>query len=109
MHLKTIFNQVTDYKSFVLGKIAWREDAAIPTVDVEFKPRANGRAMCSGCGERRPGYDTMAIPRSFDFIPLWGIAIVLVYRMRRVSWDRVFEAVKQAVRPCTVRWPRISP
>ena len=51
MHLKTILNRVTDYKSFVFGKTAWREDAPAPTIEVEVKPRANGRPVCSGCGE----------------------------------------------------------
>ena len=85
MHLKTILNRVTDYKSFVFGKAEWREDGAIPTIAVEIRPRANGRAICSGCSCQRPGYDTMPTARHFDFIPVWGIAIVLVYRMRRVA------------------------
>ncbi len=38
MHLKTIFQRVTDYKSFVFGKIAWREDEPVPTLEVEVKP-----------------------------------------------------------------------
>lgn len=144
MQLKTILNRVTDYKSFVFGKSAFAEDAAMPTLEIEVRPRSNGRAICSGCGAQRPGYDTMATPRRFDFIPMWGIAVVFVYTMRRVncpdcgvkveqvpwadgkstitheyvwylarwarrmswkevseafwiSWDRVFEAVKQAV------------
>ena len=145
MHLKTILNRVTDYKSFVFGKIAWQEDSVVPTLEVEVNPRANGRPVCSGCGKARPGYDAMPAPRRFDFVPLWGFAVVFVYCMRRVncptcgvkveqvpwaegkstmtheykwylakwarrmswkevsealhvSWDRVFEAVKQAVR-----------
>ncbi len=80
MHLKTILNRVTDYKSFVFGKTAWQEDVPTPTIEVEIQPRANGRPVCSGCGERRPGYDTMPKPRRFDFIPLWGIAVVFVSR-----------------------------
>ena len=85
MHLKTILNRVTNYKSFVFGKITWQEDALTPAVDVEVQPRSNGRPVCSGCGKRRPGYDTMPTPRRFDFIPLWGIAVVFVYSMRRVD------------------------
>ena len=85
MHLKTILNRVTNYKSFVFGKIAWQDDSLTPALDVEVKPRANGRLVCSGCGRRRPGYDTMPAPRRFDFIPLWGITIVFVYSMRRVD------------------------
>ena len=85
MHLKTILNRVTDYKSFVFGKIAWKEDSSRATIEVEVRPRANGRPICSGCGRARPGYDTMPTPRRFEFVPLWGLAVVLVYLMRRVD------------------------
>jgi transposase len=85
MQLKTILNRVTNYKSFVFGKIILRADLPVPTLDVELKPRANGRPICSGCDKPAPGYDTMPTPRRFDFVPLWGIATVFVYSMRRVN------------------------
>lgn len=85
MHLKTILNRVTNYKSFVFGKVTWQEDSLTVALTVEVKPRANGRPVCSGCGKRGPGYDTMPTPRRFDFVPLWGMAVVLVYSMRRVN------------------------
>ena len=85
MHLKTLLNRVNDYKSFVFGKIAWQEDSVVPTLEVEVNPRANGRPVCSGCGKVRPGYDAMPTPRRFDFVPLWGFAVVFVYCMRRVN------------------------
>ena len=88
MHLKTNLNRVTNYKSFVFEKAVWKEDSLTPTLEVEVNPRANGRPVCSGCGRRRPGYDTMPTPRRFDFIPLWGIAVVFVYAMRRVDCPR---------------------
>src|SRR5207245_115075 len=47
-------------------------------------PRANGRPVCSGCGRRRPGYDHLE-EREYQFVPLWGMAVYLVYRMRRVA------------------------
>ena len=40
--------------------------------------------MGSGCGRPAPAYDRLP-PRRFDFVPLWGMAVVLVYAMRRVS------------------------
>lgn len=146
MQLKTILNHVTQYKSFVFTKVNWveQEDTNQPALEVAIEPRKNGRPVCSGCGRRRPGYDQAAEPRRFQFVPLWGISVYLVYRMRRVecrrcgvkvervpwaegkstmtveyqwflarwakrmswkevaeafrvSWDRVYEAVKQAV------------
>jgi len=143
MQLKTILNRVARFKSFVYGKARWVEEAARPTIEVEMKPRKNGRPICSGCGQVGPGYDRLP-PRRFEFVPLWGIAVNFVYAMRRVncpecgvkvervpwadgkssmtteyrwflarwarrmcwkdvaevfrvSWDRVYEAVKHAV------------
>jgi transposase len=83
MHLKTILNRVAPHKSFVYGKVRWVEEAARPTLEVEIEPRANGRPICSGCGRSCPGYDRLP-PRSFEFVPLWGLTVLFVYRMRRV-------------------------
>ena len=84
MQLKTILNRVEPFKSFVYGKARWLEAAGRPTIEVELQPRRNGRPICSGCGKQRPGYDRLA-PRQFEFVPLWGIAVLLVYAMRRVQ------------------------
>jgi transposase len=50
-------------------------------------PRANGRAICSGCGIRRPGYDTLEM-RRFEFVPMWGVLVFFCYAMRRVDCFR---------------------
>jgi len=84
MQLKTILNRVEPCKSFVYGKSRFVEGAPRPTIEVEVHSRRNGRPICSGCGQVRPGYDRMAA-RRFEFVPLWGIAVVFVYTMRRVD------------------------
>ena len=53
-----------------------------PFLEVDIEPRANGRPICSGCGEKRPGYDTLAA-RRFEFVPLWHMVVFFVYAMRR--------------------------
>ncbi len=85
MQLKTILNHVTDYKSFVFEKATWQDEKLKTALEVRVTPRANGRRICSGCQKVRPGYDTASQPRRFDFVPLWGIAVCLVYHMRRVN------------------------
>lgn len=85
MQLKTILNQITDYKSFVFGKARWREDGSRRTLEVPIEPRANGRPICSGCNQRGPGYDRASQPRRFEFIPVWGIMVHFIYRVRRVD------------------------
>lgn len=84
MQLKTILNRVTDYKSFVFGKVRWLEGES-PALEIELEPRANGRPVCSGCGKVRPGYDQSSEPRRFEFVPLWGILVYFLYCMRRVD------------------------
>ena len=59
-----------------------------------IRPRANGRPVCSGCGKRRPGYDRLQ-PRRFEFVPLWQIAVVFVYALRRVDCPRCGVVVEQ--------------
>mgnify|MGYP001828083041 FL=1 len=85
MHLKTILNHVTNYKSFVFDKVTWLENSVSPAVEVLIVPRRNGLRTCSGCGQVRPGYDTMPEPRRFEFVPLWGIMVYFIYQMRRVQ------------------------
>jgi transposase len=94
MQLQSILNRVARHKSFVYGKPRWAENEARPTIEVPIRPRANGRPICSGCGRRQPGYDRLA-ERRFEFVPLWQIAVVFVYRLRRVDCPRCGVVVEQ--------------
>lgn len=85
MHLKSILNHVHPLKSFVYKRARLVKAAGRPAkIEVEIEPRANGRPICSGCGEKRPGYDRLTV-RRFQFVPLWGMPVFLVYAMRRVK------------------------
>ena len=84
MQLKTILNRVQKFKSFVYAKVRLVGSAETPELEVEVTERANGRARCSGCGCPRPGYDRLPA-RRFEFVPLWGIQVFLVYAPRRVD------------------------
>jgi len=87
MQLKTILNRIQKFKSFVYGNVKWIESYGEPALLIEIHARANSRAICSGCGKRRPGYDTLA-PRLFEFIPIWGIKVFFLYALRRVQCKR---------------------
>jgi len=87
MQVKTILNAIEPHKGFVYGKIAWELDGTRECLCVAVRPRRNSRPVCSGCGERGGVYDHLA-PRRFAFVPLWGIAVVLHYTMRRVNCGR---------------------
>jgi transposase len=87
MQLTTILNRVERNKSFVYGKVQWVEEAPRPTLAVSVRARSNSRPICSGCGQRGPGYDRLS-ERLFEFVPLWQIAVVFVYALRRVDCPR---------------------
>jgi transposase len=52
---------------------------------VEVFPRKNSQSVCSCCGNTAPGYDSSSSPRMFQFVPLWGFQVYLIYVMRRVE------------------------
>jgi transposase len=83
MQVQTILNRIQKHRSFVYGP-ARLVQASRLAIEVEVRARANSRAKCSGCGRAAPGYDTLPV-RRFEFVPLWGIAVYLVYAMRRVA------------------------
>ncbi len=87
MQLKTILNRVEKYKSFVYGKVKCRRSQGQLSLFVQLRPRRGSRPVCSGCGRRGPQYDHLK-PRRFEFVPLWGLAVYFVYRMRRVNCQR---------------------
>lgn len=84
MQLKTILNRVQKFKSFVYTKARWAGSDEAPELEVEIAERANGRPVCSGCTRPRPGYDRLPV-RRFEFVPLWGIKVFLLYAPRRVD------------------------
>ncbi len=87
MQLKTLMNRVLPVKGFVYEKIQLVEDDGQPNgcrVEARVRPRRRSKGACSVCGHRGPTYDT-GRPRRFDFVPLWGISVVLIYAMRRIN------------------------
>jgi hypothetical protein len=94
MQLKTILNQVQKFKSFVYKSVRWVGDPAAPELDAEVAERANGKPICSGCGRQRPGYDRLAA-RRFEFVPLWGIKVFLVYAPPQVEYPTCGVRVEQ--------------
>lgn len=83
MQIKTILNRVQKYQSFIYTDIKLIEGEQLK-LDITICSRSNSRPICSGCGCKRPGYDTLPV-RRFEFIPFWGILVYLVYAMRRVN------------------------
>ena len=84
MSLKTILNYVEPFKSFVYQEPKLVGSGRRRSIEVAVAARKNGRPICSGCGRKGPAYDHLPL-RSFEYVPLWGIPVFLVYAMRRVN------------------------
>jgi len=84
LQLKNFLNRVQKFKSFVYTTVRWIEHGGEPALEVGVEPRANSRALCSGCERPRPGYDKLP-SRRFEFVPLWGMKVFFVYAPRRVD------------------------
>jgi transposase len=86
MQFKTILNRVERHKSFVYGAVRFGDGDRL-SLEVTVQERANGRPICSGCGVAGPGYDRLP-ERRYEFVPLWALAVFLVYAPRRVECPR---------------------
>jgi transposase len=85
MQLQTILNHVQRHKGFCYKKVVLVKKRDRDTLEVELQPRRKCRPLCSGCGQKRPGYDRERQTRRFQFVPFWGMAVIFLYAMRRVD------------------------
>lgn len=81
MLVKTLLNRVHHFKGFVYGTVCLSGERLV----VEIKPRQGSRGKCGSCGKQGATYDTSKTPRRFEFVPLWGFAVTLLYCMRRID------------------------
>ena len=82
MGLITILNHCHRHRGFVYQHARFGPD--MKSIAVHVRPREGSAAVCSGCHQPAPGYDHLP-ERSFEFNPLWGFLVFLLYRMRRVD------------------------
>jgi len=82
MELTTILNHCYRHPGFVYQHPRWSEDKK--SIEIQVRPRHRSSAICSACHKPAPGYDHLP-ERRFEFIPLWGLLIFFLYRMRRVQ------------------------
>lgn len=92
MLLTRLLNACHHFPGFVYERARLNE--ASKTIEIDVRPRRGSKARCSGCSDPAPGYDQLA-QRRFEFIPIWGFAVVLLYAMRRVHCPRCGVKVEQ--------------
>jgi len=78
--LKTILNLKEKHENFVYRNVQLTRGR----IEVLVEPRKRSKAICSGCGESSPGYDRLP-SREFIHVPIWGLPVILIYGLRRVS------------------------
>ena len=83
MLIKTLLNKVYHFKGFVYEKVRF-VDGASGALLAEVVSRKNSRPVCPKCHQKMPGYDKLQI-RRYEFIPIWGIKVFLVYQKRRAN------------------------
>ena len=82
MLLARLLNACHHFPGFVYAAVRLVE--ATSTTRVDVRPRCGSKPHCSCCGRAGPGYDVLPM-RRFEFIPIWGYAVMLLYAMRRVQ------------------------
>jgi len=92
--LITILNRCHRFPGFVYHQARFSSDHK--SIEIAVRPRQGSKAVCSRCHQSAPGYDQLP-ERSFQFIPLWGYLVFLLYSMRRVNCRRCQAVVVEEV------------
>ena len=94
MELITILNRCHRFQGFIYQHARFTPDKK--TIEISVRPRKGSAAICSRCHQPAPGYDQLA-ERRFEFIPLWGFFVFLLYAMRRVDCRRCAAVIVEEV------------
>ena len=94
MELLTILNRCHHLRGFVYHRARFSPDHK--SIELSVRPRKGSAAICSRCHQPAPGYDQLT-ERRFEFIPLWGFFVFLLYTMRRVDCRRCGAVVVEEV------------
>ncbi len=94
MELITILNRCHHFPGFVYQHACFGPD--YKSIEIAVRPRRGSAAVCSRCHHPAPGYDQLP-ERRYEFIPLWGFRVFLMYGMRRVDCRRCQAVVVEQV------------
>jgi transposase len=94
MQLITILNRCHHFRGFVYHRATFSPDHK--SIEIWVRPRKGSAAVCSRCHQPAPGYDQLG-ERRFEFIPLWGFFVFLLYAVRRVDCRRCGAVIVEEV------------
>ena len=87
LQVKTLLRRVQDFAGFIIKSVRLTGEAKAPVIEVQLDADSRFKRRCSCCGG--PGRVHDILPeRRWDFVPLWGIAVALIYAMRRIDCRR---------------------
>jgi transposase len=81
MRLIRLLNHCHHVPGFVYAKARLCPEHGI--IEIEVRPRRGSKPICSRCHQPAHGYDHLGL-RRFEFVPCWGLMVMLLYHMRRV-------------------------
>jgi transposase len=82
MRLISILNQCHHFPGFVNETAHICHDSK--SIEINVRARQGSKGKCSSCDRPGPTYDHLGV-RRFEFVPFWGFAVFLLYRMRRID------------------------
>jgi len=94
LQLITILNRCHRFHGFVYSQARFCSDGK--SIEIAVRPRKGSRPVCSRCHLPASGYDRLT-ERRFEFIPVWGYLVFLLYTMRRVDCPRCEAVVVEEV------------
>jgi transposase len=86
LKVKTVLNDIQHFPGFVFQDIRLQRyrDGQPCHVEIAILPHGGIPAKCSRCLQPAPGYDQLP-PRTWLFVPLWGLVTWFIYAARRVK------------------------
>lgn len=87
LQLRTVLNNVHPINRFLYSDVRLVMGAETCHIEGRIESRSNSRALCCRCGRPGATYDHQP-ERRFDFVPLWGLLVYLLYTPRRVDCRR---------------------
>lgn len=82
--VKTLLNLKENYPFFVFKDVRLVDKIKGLRIEVKVEARRGSKGTCSGCVKKCPGYDSLP-QREFIHVPIWGIAVVFLYCLRRLQ------------------------
>ena len=85
MRLLTFVNSLMNFKGFVFDNVFLADRNQ--TLVIGIRPHKRSRPVFSSCSHKGPVYDHLKA-RLFQHVPLWNVAVLFEYAMRRVDCKR---------------------